>query len=165
MNLLDLIKNGGLCISHAKDYKELYKEMSQQLQSLDYVEDDFLTALLQREKEYPTGIEGNKINLSLPHVDAIHTKQNALFIYQLTEEIPFVRMDDHQKKVGVRLVFLLLIHDLEFHVKAISELTKIWTNDDIMEGLLFVKSKEELIQLLKTKLYEQCENITEKEEL
>ena len=92
-------------------------------------------------------------------------KQNALFIYQLTEEIPFVRMDDHQKKVGVRLVFLLLIHDLEFHVKAISELTKIWTNDDIMEGLLFVKSKEELIQLLKTKLYEQCENITEKEEL
>ena len=79
MNLLDLIKNGGLCISHVKDYKELYKEMSQQLQSLDYVEDDFLTALLQREKEYPTGIEGNKINLSLPHVDAIHTKQNALY--------------------------------------------------------------------------------------
>ena len=62
-------------------------------------------------------------------------------------------MDDHQQVVGVRLVFLLLIHDLEFHVKAISELTRIWTNDDIMKGLLFVKSKEESVQLLKTKLY------------
>lgn len=73
-------------------------------------------------------------------------------------------MDDHQKEVEVRLVFLLLIRDLEFHVKAISELTKVWTNSDIMEGLLFVKTKEELIQLLKTKLYKQCENVAEKEE-
>lgn len=164
MNLLDLIEKGGLCISQAKDYKELYKEMDQQLQSLNYVEDNFLEALLQREKEYPTGIEGNDINLALPHVDAIYTKQNALFIYQLKKEIPFVRMDDHQKEVEVRLVFLLLIRDLEFHVKAISELTKVWTNSDIMEGLLFVKTKEELIQLLKTKLYKQCENVAEKEE-
>lgn len=153
MDLLDLIENGGLRISHAKDYKELYREMNQQLHCLDYVEDDFLIALLQREEEYPTGIEGGKVNIALPHVDACYVKQNALFIYQLAEEIPFVRMDDHQQVVGVRLVFLLLIHDLEFHVKAISELTRIWTNDDIMKGLLFVKSKEESVQLLKTKLY------------
>ena len=35
MDLLDLIENGGLRISHAKDYKELYREMNQQLHCLD----------------------------------------------------------------------------------------------------------------------------------
>ena len=153
MDLLELVENGGLYDSTARDYKQLYKEINEQLQCIDYVENDFLTALCQREQEYPTGIEGGNINIALPHVDACYVKQNALFIYRLAEEIPFVRMDDHQRKVEVRLVFLLLIHDLEFHVKAISELTRIWTNDDIMKGLLSVETKTELVRMLKTKLY------------
>ena len=73
-------------------------------------------------------------------------------------------MDDHRRTVNVRLVFLLLIHDLEFHVKAISELTRIWTNDDIMKGLLSVQTKQESIHLLKTKLYAVCGHRAGKEE-
>lgn len=152
MNLPDLIKNGDVIDSQVKSYQELYREIHHQLQKMDYVEDDFLEALLKREEEYPTGIETGTFNIALPHVDACHVKQNALFIYRLENEATFVRMDDHSKTVDVQFVFLLLIHDLKLHVKTISELTHIWANNDIMEGLQFVQSKYELLELLETKL-------------
>ena len=101
MDLLELIENGGLCVSQAKDYKQLYNEINEQLQSMNYVESNFLTALCQREEAYPTGIEGGNINIALPHVDACYVQQNALFIYRLTDEIPFIRMDDHRRTVNV----------------------------------------------------------------
>lgn len=152
MNLPDLIKNGDIIDSQAKSYQELYHEIYLQLQKIDYVEDDFLEALLKREEDYPTGIETGTINIALPHVDACHVKQNALFIYRLENKATFVRMDDHSKTVDVQFVFLLLIHDLKLHVKTISELTHIWTNNDIMEGLQFVRNKDELLEMIEAKL-------------
>lgn len=126
--------------------------MNDRLKMMNYVENDFLEALLKREEAYPTGIQTGTYNIALPHVDACYVKQNALFIYQLENKATFIRMDDHSKTVEVEFVFLLLIHDLKLHVKTISELTHIWTNHDIMEGLQFVQDKSELLEMLETKL-------------
>lgn len=152
MNLPDLIRNGDLIDSQAKSYQELYKEIDKKLQEMNYVETDFLEAILERERKYPTGIETGLYNIALPHVEAIHVKVNALFIYRLENKPTFVKMDDHSQTIDVQFVFLLLIHDLKLHVKAIAELTRIWTDNNLMTGLKHANSKTELLELVKSKL-------------
>lgn len=157
MNLLDLIRNGGLYESQAEDKRIFFRECYEKLYPLHYVTKDFLKAIEEREREYPTGIQGEICNVALPHVEAKYVKKNALFIFRLKHALPFVRMDKHEETIHVNYIFLLLISNLQFHVKAISELTHIWTDDDIMKGLSVVQNGEELLLLLERKWKNTCE--------
>lgn len=152
MNVVDLFKNGGFEIINCTDSEELYRTVSNYLVSNDYVKKEFLSAILKREKEYPTGIEITPYNIALPHVDESYVLKDALFIYRLNNEIEYTKMDEHDKKINVKMVFLLLIHNLEYHVKAISELTRVWASNDIMKGLLLVNDSSQVSELIAREL-------------
>lgn len=76
-------------------------------------------------------------------------KKNALIIAVLNHPINYVRMDKLDEQINVKVVFMLLIKDISVHTQAISSLAKLWFNQTFMNAVLSVKSKEELVALVK----------------
>ena len=147
MDLKDLMENGYYIEMDVRNTEEFFKTLYPFLLKKSYVNESFLDAIEEREGIFPTGIEMEQYNIALPHVDSIHVKQNALILCRLIQPITFRKMDETTKLLQVKVVFLLLIKDLQIHVQAISDLTKIWKNADLMNNLLKVKNKQEVVQL------------------
>lgn len=149
VNISELIDNGKVYFSNKKNREDLYAYLADSLQNDGYVQDTFLEALKIREAQFPTGIVSHDYNIALPHVDAQHVKRNALIIVILDEPIKFNRMDKLNEVIDVKVIFMLLIKDVKYHMQTISDLAKLWFNNDFMTSILTVKGKKELIALVK----------------
>ena len=53
----------------ADDRFDFFKKLGEKLKEGGYVKDSWLDAILEREKNYPTGLECTSISVALPHVD------------------------------------------------------------------------------------------------
>lgn len=149
MEIDSLIKNGFFIKLSVENVDDLFEKLNCLLLNNNYVNGDFLKAVKEREKNFPTGIENREHNIALPHVDSKYVNENALIICSLTKPIQFKKMDDNSKSIEVSLVFMLLISDLKLHIKAISDLTKVWSNKRIMAQIGLSNSKEDVLELLK----------------
>lgn len=149
VNISELIENGKVYFSNLKNRDDLYAYLANDLQQEGYVKDTFLDALKTREANFPTGIVSHDYNIALPHVDAEHVKKNALIIVILNEPIKFNRMDKLDEVIDVKVIFMLLIKDVKYHMQAISDLTKLWFNNEFMTSVLTVKSNPEFIELVR----------------
>lgn len=149
VNISELIENGKVYFSNLKNRDDLYAYLANDLQQEGYVKVTFLDALKTREANFPTGIVSHDYNIALPHVDAEHVKKNALIIVILNEPIKFNRMDKLDEVIDVKVIFMLLIKDVKYHMQAISDLTKLWFNNEFMTSVLTVKSNPEFIELVR----------------
>lgn len=62
---------------------EIFKFLNENLINLGYVKDSFLKGLVDREKNYPTGLKTSVCGIAIPHTDSIHIF-NILYIRVLT---------------------------------------------------------------------------------
>lgn len=51
---------------------EIFKFLNENLINLGYVKDSFLEGLVDREKNYPTGLKTSVCGIAIPHTDSIH---------------------------------------------------------------------------------------------
>ena len=148
MQLLDLVKNGSFLEVDVKNVEELFQMFSKELLEKDAVTDGFLDAITRRERQFPTGIQLDGMAIALPHIDAEYVKTNALVVRKLKNPIFFQRMDKFDEVLPVQIVFLLLINDVKTHTKTIANLTRIWTNKELMNAIMEVESHQDFIVLL-----------------
>lgn len=147
--LYKLIENGNYEMICCQSQTEFFDIISEELLKKNLVEPTFREAIEKRERQFPTGLVTSSYNVALNHVDSIHVKTNALFIYKLEKQIEYHQMDDPDSLLPVDMVFVLLIKDHDLQVKAISEVCTIWSNEKIMMELREKKEKDEVLALLK----------------
>ncbi len=147
--LLNLVENGNYEILSCENQEDFFKKINVELLSENAVGPSFYAAITEREKKFPTGLQTTSYNVALNHVDSEYVKTNALYIYRLEKAIEYHQMDDPEKLLPVELIFVLLIKDHDLQVKAISEICKLWTNDEMMWKLREQSNKEDVLALLK----------------
>ena len=143
-----MIDNGRLYHFDCHDQNDLFCQLNDSLFGDGLVKETYLEALKNREMDYPTGVMCVPYNIALPHVDSKHVNNNSLVVCILDKEVEFHRMDAIKETIPVKVVFALLISDESKHMKALSELTRIWSNEKIMTGIPDVNSLEELKKVL-----------------
>lgn len=114
-----------------------------------YVKDTFTDAVIKREKEYPTGIQGIEFNIAIPHVDNCHVKKPGIAIGALKENVLFSRMDDPREKLDVKVIFLLAIKTPEYHLEALKEIMNLVQNAKAMNEICQCKNSKEIIKIIK----------------
>ena len=124
--------------------EEVITFLSGQLLTRGYVKEDFLPAVLKREKTFPTGIYLGTINVALPHTDAEHVLKPALAIVTLKSPVRFGKMDNPEEKISVHIVFLLAIVDPNAYVKFLSKLTSFFGNPGFTESIYSSQTLEEV---------------------
>lgn len=132
----------------ANDFKDLVNNLSLILEQKGYVKNSFRDALLEREANYPTGLQLNTTGVAIPHTDDIHVLKDAIVIIKLKEPITVMAMATENQEVHVKFVFMLLLKKECSHIDALQRLMDLFTDDSIMDKLKKENEAEELYNLV-----------------
>ncbi|EFF26995.1 hypothetical protein OK7_06159 [Enterococcus faecium EnGen0024] len=132
--------------------EQFFKETTEKLKALEYVEDSFGSAITTRELNFPTGLQLGKINIAIPHTDPQHVKKPFIAAYQLKEPVEFVQMATTDSLVPCELILVLGITDLKNQVGLLSTIMEVFGNVEKVSEYRKIKSPKELHKFLQENL-------------
>ena len=91
-----------------KTYQEVINASGSYLLEKDYIQADYITACIDREKDYPTGLlMSNGIGIAIPHANYQLVKSDAISLVRSSKGVEFGQMEDSDLKVSCQLIFNL----------------------------------------------------------
>lgn len=121
-----------------------------QLRRLEYVKEEYLESILEREKEFPTGLKTHVgINIAMPHTEADMALKEAIVFIRNKKDILFQHMIDPNEEVSTRLVFNIVVKDPKNQVTFLTKLMKMFQDEILMNYLLVETDKEKILEKLK----------------
>lgn len=114
---------------------------------------------MKEKKKFPTGIENGSVNIAIPHADAEYVLKPGLAIALLKNEVKFNRMDDPNKKINVKVLFMLAIKNPDEQLGSLKELMSIANNSNLMVSICSCKTSQQVLKILqKIILTDSCLN-------
>lgn len=156
MNLSNLTNKNLVTLDlEAKSKAEVIEKLVEQLDHQGVLEskEEFLKAVLDREKLSPTGLEEG---LAIPHGKSTAVKKATFAIARLKTPIEDWESIDEDNEVT--LVFLLAIPKSEqgdTHIEVLTKLTSLFIQDGFIDKLQKAKTEDEIINILGTEIIEE----------
>lgn len=117
-----------------------------------YVAEPYAAAVLEREKEFPTGLPTEPFGVALPHADSEHVLKTGIAVGILSEPLSFRVMGSSDESVDVRLIFLMAIREPELLIQTLQSLAQAFHRPDVLERLSTASSPSEVVGILSTEL-------------
>ena len=76
------------------DQNELFDFMADRLEKKDYVTEGFRDAIKKREKEFPTGLQLQDMNVAIVHTEAMYAKTEKLVVIKPEQSITFKNIEN-----------------------------------------------------------------------
>lgn len=120
-----------------------------------FVKESYVDALLEREEEFPTGLEipPESLGLAIPHADPEHVNEEIFILGVPEEPVEFRSMEDPDETVEAELVLLLVIKETEGYTQFLSSLTKLFQGEEFLK-LAREKNEEKILDLVVEKCIE-----------
>jgi galactitol PTS system EIIA component len=93
-----------------KNYDDVLAHIHEKLSAEGIVKESYLTALREREADYPTGILLDGYAVAIPHCDSQHANTPSIYIIRLPEAVE-VNQADGDDTLSVKLVVNLVVTD------------------------------------------------------
>ncbi len=135
----------------AKTSQELFYIIGNQLISLDYVKPSFIQAIMEREKEYPTGLALEAFNVAIPHTDPVHIIRPFVAVAKNKSKLPFVHMGTDDHVINIDCFFILGITEPNGQITILQTLMEKLNTPSFVEKLKNY-DKKELFTFLQTSL-------------
>ncbi|CRH20613.1 PTS sugar transporter subunit IIA [Carnobacterium maltaromaticum] len=137
----------------ANSEEELFAVIAERLLELGYVYSDYLTGITLRERNFPTGLITQHLNIALPHSDTEYVKKPFIYIVRLKQPVIVRQMGDNQEML-VKDIFFLGIKEPTKQVGLLQLLITLFQEEAFMEALQNVEESEAMYALFITKLAE-----------
>ncbi|WP_317913884.1 PTS sugar transporter subunit IIA [Carnobacterium maltaromaticum] len=137
----------------ANSEEELFAVIAERLLELGYVYSDYLTGITLRERDFPTGLITQHLNIALPHSDTEYVKKPFIYIVRLKQPVIVRQMGDNQEML-VKDIFFLGIKEPTKQVGLLQLLITLFQEEAFMEALQNVEEREAMYALFITKLAE-----------
>jgi PTS system galactitol-specific IIA component len=131
-----------------KTSEEVIRTLSNSLLERGWVKEGFLQAILEREKEYPTGLPTGGAAVAIPHTNAEFVLKSAMVTAILKEPVLFQNMADPDEALPVRIVFLLAMKEPAFQVLWLKQLMGLLGKPDLLQKLLVLDDREKITVIL-----------------
>lgn len=132
-----------------KNTDEFFEVMNKKAKDLGYVSENFLTAIKEREINYPTALPTEPYPVAIPHSDPVNIIKQFIAPVRLKEEIDWCEMANNDSILKVKIVFLLGFKREEGHVELLQVLLENFQDEKIMNALLSAQTKEEYLNVVK----------------
>jgi PTS system galactitol-specific IIA component len=136
------------CGLKAKDSEEAIRRIGQVLYERSLVRETFVEAVLEREREMPTGLPLDEMNAAIPHADIEHVIKPALAIATLDKPVPFRVMVDPDETIGVILIFLLALNKPHDQIEMLQKVAMVLQDSALLRDLKRAKSSKEMVEIL-----------------
>lgn len=142
-----LIFKDTIYVSNQTDQSELFKEIADQLLAQDLVTDDFLTNLMAREENHPTGLSMEPINkkypnIAIPHTDSQYVKTSRIVPVKLTQPVPFKDMINSASEIPVSYLFMILNDKGEAQTEVLAQIMDFVNSTEEVELLKFFETTD-----------------------
>lgn len=135
----------------AENREDLIRKMSKIFKEQGYIKDGYEESLIEREKNYPTGLNFEKYFVAIPHTTYSLINSQRIAFVRLKNEVEFGEMGTNEKQLKVKVVLFLLIKKGEEQVTVLLNLMKILGDEDCYNTLEKSEDKEEVYNILVNK--------------
>ncbi|MCL2006868.1 MAG: PTS sugar transporter subunit IIA [Treponema sp.] len=133
----------------AENKEDLLAKICEYACKKGYVEDGYLTALLERENEFPTGLPTEIIKVAVPHaIDNSRVIKSGIFIARLAEPIAFKEMGDGENDVMAEIIFLLVIKSGEDQGAVLKSIMGMFADTNALSALKPAETPREIIEVI-----------------
>lgn len=110
----------------------------------------YQAAVLEREREHPTGIDCGSYAIATPHTDSIHANKPGLAVAALHTDVIFMNADKSGQELKPRVVVMICIPPSEGgkeHIETIGRIYKIAGCGEILDRLSQANSASEVTRV------------------
>lgn len=136
---------------HADNREDLINKMSEEFLNRGYIKPEYRQSLIEREKEYPTGLTFNEYNVAIPHTTYSLINEQRIVFVRLDNTVKFGEMGTNEKQLDVSVVLFLLIKKGEEQVTVLLNLMNILGDSECYNILKNSESIDEVYNILVNK--------------
>lgn len=114
-----------------------------------YVKEGYANAVIEREKEYPTGLPGKEICISIPHTNNLLVNKPAVGVIVPKKPVKFRMMGTEDEILNCEIVLPLVVKDSKMQLSMLKKITKIINDSDLLRSIKDAKKKSDVIALLR----------------
>ncbi len=150
MNIKDYLDTEAVVLQmEAETSEEVIRALGGRLLDLGFVQDDFVEAALERERNMPTGLPlGGEINAAIPHVDIEYVKKSALGLATLKHDVVFFNMVENDVAVPCRLVIMLALDKPKSQVEMLQSVAALLQDPETIQQLMAASTADEIFAAL-----------------
>lgn len=127
---------------------EVESFLADELKKTGYVKDGYKKALLEREKEFPTGLPSSAPAVAIPHANADLVNKTTLAIATLKHNVEFKNMANIEESVSVKIVIMLVISEPHSQVEMLQKIVEIVQDEELRRKITNTDSKEKLLEMI-----------------
>ena len=137
----------------ADNQEQLFDQVATLLEEKKVVTDTYRSALIEREKMFPTGLDmeflGKDLpNVAIPHTDTIHNLTENVVVVRLPKPVTFHNMIAPDKEVEVSLLFFIINNSSSSQTNILAQLMAFFTGNGHLEALSKITEPEALFQYI-----------------
>ncbi|SKC54716.1 PTS sugar transporter subunit IIA [Maledivibacter halophilus] len=136
---------------NVNNWEELLGKMGDLLKEKGYVKETFKEALINREKEHPTGIQVGELGIAIPHTDAVHVNKTTIAMVTLEKPIKFELMAE-DGNTNAEIVFILVVKEPKTQLFFLKRLMAMFQKIEVLQKIKEMKESKDIINLLKQEL-------------
>ncbi|MCD8019778.1 MAG: PTS sugar transporter subunit IIA [Clostridiales bacterium] len=130
---------------------DVMKQVGSKIIEGGYAKDSFVEALINREKDFPTGLDIDGFGVAIPHTDVSHVNSSATAIAILDKPVTFVQMGSDDDYVDAKVVFMLAVDDPKGHLEQLQRIITIIQDKNVLTELTTATEPKQIIEVIKEK--------------
>lgn len=122
--------------------------MSDRFEECGYVNPGYGSAVIEREKNLPTGLPGKEINFAIPHTNNQLVIKPAVGVIIPREPVEFSMMGNKETKLKCELIMPLVVKDSKQQIGMLKKMMKLIQNSELLKQIKNSKSRTDIMNCL-----------------
>jgi PTS system galactitol-specific IIA component len=122
--------------------------MAERFYKYGYVKEGYAQAVMDREKEYPTGLPGKEICIAIPHTNSEYVNKPVVGVIVPQKPVQFRMMGTEDTVLNCEIIIPLVVKDSKMQLSMLQKITKIINDSELLRRIKQAKEKSEVITLL-----------------
>lgn len=119
-----------------------------ELQRQGYAKDTYKRAILEREKQFPTALDVQGLNVAIPHCDPENVNKGAICAAVLKHPVDWYRMDAPDETCPVSLVVMLALNEAHAHLEMLQKVIALIQDQDLTKKIVASETPAEAYALI-----------------
>lgn len=117
-----------------------------------FVKASYQGAVLEREKNFPTGLMLKNISVAMPHTDSIYVIKPGICIMRMDKPVTFKHMGNSEQPVEVNLIFMMAILNPNAQIDTLKKVVDVFQNCAVIDEFKAAATNEKLYEVAKNYL-------------
>lgn len=132
-----------------EDSQEAIRTLAQSFVKYGAVKESFVEAVMEREKNYPTGLPAVAYDIAIPHTVSKHVIEPAMAVGVLKKPVEFHQMGSPEIILHPQVLFMLAISDPKEQLTLLRRIMKLLQNKELLEAVKEADTPDKVYDLLK----------------